>query len=565
MNSKIKTYISALRTHITNISFYIAFAVSLWGIVIRILSVSNYDIVSLANNWTDETGTVFSLSDFNNYDSTTGSFLPQRVYYTLNSVKNDTALIFRARSCYANIYVNGEPLHTDYRINSPLYGASPGSRWHLISLSASETPVTLCLEVTACYTNSRGLVDNIYVGKTQDLYRKVTSERILGFIISAFLYLCGFIIILLYFFMRNKFKVGKDSLYLGLATFFSAQWSSAESLLWQLFLGHSELVHLLSYTALAAIPLSYGMLACYRLKGKPQTFSVFFSFISAIALIVTTSLQVFGVLEFHYSLVIVHILLVFLIPLMVPLVLSYTDSSDRQTQRFVIFPLLTILIVCIAVPLIQYMLGNYGNYSFYVRISLISFLLCLIVYQFNQIVTTFSKGMKADMLHDLALTDHLTGLYNRTAFNEHTPEYDHIIASFSPLGIIQFDVNNLKKVNDTLGHEKGDQMIKAVADGLNHAFAEYHDICFSYRTGGDEFLTVINAVNADEIYHTCIQRLMSYCEEFNKQPDLGFTLVIAHGYVLTKGNTTLAEAIDEADVLMYENKRQLKALAANQS
>lgn len=565
MNGKIKIYTNTLRTHIANIAFYIAFAFSLWGIFIRVLSFDKYDILSLTDNWTDETNTACSLSDFNSYDSATASFLPQRVYYTVDSIENDTALIFRARSCYVNLYVNDDPVHNDYRIKSPLYGASPGSRWHMVSLSASETPVTLCLEVTACYNNSHGLIDNIYLGNTQDIYRKITTERIFGFIISAFLYICGFIIILLYFYMRRKHKAGKDLLYLGLATFFSAQWSSAESVLWQLFLGHSELIHLLGYTALAAIPLSYGMLASHRLKGKTQIFSIVFSAVSAVVLIAITALQVFGIMEFHYSLILVRVLLVFLIPLMVPLVLSYTDSSNPKSQRLIIFPLLAILVVCITISLIKYILGSYSDYSSYVRVALLCFLLCLIVYQFSQIVTTFSKGMKADMLHDLALTDHMTGLFNRTAFNEHTPEYNHIIASFSPLGVIQFDVNNLKKVNDTLGHEKGDQMIKAVADGLNYAFAEHRDTCFSYRTGGDEFLTIINAVNADEIYHICIERLMSYCDDFNKQPDLGFTLTIAHGYVLTKGNTTLEEAIDEADVLMYENKRQLKELANQKS
>lgn len=550
-----------IRTQLANLSFYIAFALTLWGIVIYLLSVDKYDILSLTDHWTDETNAVCSLSAFNRYDDTANVFLPQRVYCTLDSIKTDTALVFRARSCYVNLYKDNTLLQEDYRISSPLYGVSPGSRWHLVSLSASETPVTLCLEVTACYSNSNGLIDNIYLGNTQDIYRKITSDRILGFIISIFLYICGFIIILLYFYIREKYKAGKDLLYLGLATFFSAQWSSAESLLWQLFWGHSELIHLLSYTALTAIPLSYGMLACHRLKGRSRIFSIIYSCICALTLIATTALQISGILEFHYSLVLVRILIIILIPLMVPLVLSYTDSSNNQSQKRIIFPLLAILIVCITISLTKYILGSYSDYSFYVRIALLSFLLCLIVYQFNQIVTTFSKGMKADMLHDLALTDHMTGLYNRTAFNEHTPEFNHIIDSFSPLGVIQFDVNNLKRVNDTLGHEKGDQMIKAVADGLKYAFGEYSDICFSYRTGGDEFLTIINSLNADEVYHICIERLMAYCDEFNKQPDLGFTLVIAHGYVFTKGNTTLSEAIDEADVLMYENKRQLKARA----
>ncbi len=560
MNNQSKKYINTFRMRIVTISIYFVFALSLWGILLRTISFKNYHVVSISENWTDETGAVCSLSDFGSYDSTAKTFLPQRVYYTLKSTQFDTAVIFRARSCYVNIYVDDTLVHEDSPVNSPIYGISPGSRWHLVSLNASEMPVTLCLEVTACYTDSDGLIDNIYYGNTQDIYQKITKERILGFIISNFLWIGGFIILLLYFYMRRGNKAGRDLLYLGLATLFSAQWLSSESILWQLFLGHSDLVHLLGYLALAAIPLSYGMLASYRLKGKARTFSIIFSFVSAVVLIVSTVLHLLCIKDFHYTLVFTRILIVFLIPLMIPLVQSYTDSNNRKSQRFIILPLIAVLVVCIVISLVKYLLGSYNDYSSYVRIALLCFLLCLIVYQFNQIVTTFSKGMKADMLHDLALTDHMTGLYNRTAFSEHFSEYKHIIDSFSPLGIIQFDVNNLKKVNDTLGHEKGDQMIMAVADGLKHAFSEFEDTCYSYRTGGDEFLTIINAINADEIYQQCIQRLTDYCEEFNKQPDLGFTLVIAHGYVLIKGGKTLDEAIAEADALMYKNKRKLKGL-----
>lgn len=553
MKTNVKNYIKIFTMRIVNAAFYLILAVSIWGVLIRIFSLSNYNVTDLSHIWTNEAGDFCRLSEFGSQDS-------QRVYYTPDSIAPDTAIVLRARNCYVNFYVNGELLHEDYRIHSPLYGSSPGSRWHMLSLDASKEPVQLCLEVTACYSDSKGLIDNIYLGKTQEIYRKITSERIWGFVVSAFLYLCGVVIIVLYFFMRRGHTAGKDLLYLGLATFFSAQWLSAESVLWQLFIGHSEVIHLWGYTALTAIPLSYGMLAVHRLKGKLRTFSIGFSFVSAVGLIGAVILQLFGIADFHYSLIITRILLVFLVPLMIPLVLSYMNSGNENSKKHIIFPLLAVLVICIAISLIKYIQGSYGNYSSYVRTALLCFLLCLIVYQFNQIVTTFSKGMKADMLHDLALTDYMTGLYNRTAFNEHVPEYNHIIDSFSPLGIIQFDVNNLKKVNDTLGHEKGDMMIKAVADGLRYAFVQFEKECASYRTSGDEFLTVINAISADEIYHTCIQRLMQYCEDFNKQPDLDFTLTIAHGYVLVKGGKTLEEAIDEADALMYENKRMLKGL-----
>ncbi len=560
MKQTIKDFANTTLLRIVNWGFYLIIAVSLWDVLIRFFSLTSFDAVDLSHSWKDTTGGYCTLSGFGVYDGETGEPVPQSVYCRLDKVEPDTAIIFRARSCYANLYVNGVLIHEDYNIHSPLYGNSPGSRWHVVSLSASKLPVSLCLEVTTCYANSKGLIDHIYLGSAQDIYRKVTFEHIFGFILSSFLLICGFVIIILYFYMRKGQTAGKDLLYLGLATFFSAQWLGAESMLWQLFIGHSEIIHLWGYTALVAIPTSYGMMAVYRLKGKLHTFSIIYSLVSAVAMIASVIMQLFGIMDFHYSLMITRILLVILIPLMVPLVLSYMKNDRQKAKKHIIFPLLGILVVCVTVALVKYILGSYDDYSSYVRIALLCFLLCLIVYQFQHIVTTFSKGMKADMLHDLALTDYMTGLYNRTAFNEHVPEYNHIIDSFSPLGIIQFDVNNLKKVNDTLGHEKGDMMIKAVADGLRYAFVHYDKECASYRTGGDEFLTIINALNADEIYNTCIARLKHYCEDFNKRPDLGFTLTIAHGYVLIKGGRTLEEAIDEADALMYENKRMLKGL-----
>lgn len=544
-------------------SFYTVFTISVFAVLLCMLYPDKSNVEKDSGIWLDESGMPSTLDSFNRYDSIEGKHLPQRVFYTADIKAPDTSIIFRARSCYVNIYADGVLLQNDYRKNTWFFGISPGSRWHIVSIPPSVNPVTICLEVTACYTDSDGLIDNFYIGNTQHIFTKVISGRITEFILCSFLQLCGLVILILYYYMRKHYDIGKDLLYLGSATFFSAQWSGMETLLWQLFLGHSEAFHMIGYVSLAAIPVTYGILAYHRLKGKLKTFSMVYSFVSAVTVVILSGLHLLNILEFHYSLIVVHFLVAVIIPLMIPLVLSYMDTKNKKASLIIIIPLLIVLTSGIIIAIIKYNLGMYNSYSNYVRIALLSFLLCLIIFQFKQIMETYSNGMQADVLADLALTDYMTGLYNRTAFNSHIEEYNHIIDSFSPLGIIQFDVNNLKKVNDTLGHEKGDMMIKAVADGLKYAFNDYPKICRSYRTGGDEFLTIINAVNSDEIYKECIARLFEYCDNFNKQPDLGFTLTIAHGYVMTKGGKTLSEAIDEADVLMYENKRMLKGLIKN--
>ena len=551
MNMIIKKLMSRLPRFLVSLALIFTVIVSVAGVFIRILSPEPYNVVSLAKGWTDEAGNPFELDSFS-------GLAPQRIYTTLNNISQNSSIILRCRNCYCNIYINGELIHEDRINDNRIYGSSPGSRWHIAAINASDRPVELCFEVRTCFNDADGLIDNIYLGEAEDVYRKVTTSRIAGFIISTFLHLISIVILILYAYAKKYYHAKPDLLYLGIAAFFSAQWSSAESYLWQLFMGYSEVFHLIGYLSLGAIPLCFGVLSYYRLEGKFKKFSKGFSVVSTINLIVIITLHVTGIMEFHYTLPFTHVLVVAVIPMMIKVALSYTTDDEDSNQKIkdaIVYTLLVLLSICLLTAVLKYTFGSYSDYSSYIRIAIICFLFCLIILQIKQLAATFSKGLKADMLHDMALTDHMTGLYNRTAFNEHTSDYNYAIDSFSPLGVIQFDVNNLKTVNDTLGHEKGDQMITAVAEGLKLAF---RDGCKTYRTGGDEFLTIIRSTDPVSVYNEGIKVLRDYCHEKNKQPDLGFKLRIAHGFVLVKGNLSLSEAIEEADTLMYENKREIK-------
>lgn len=554
MNPKINKFLNMTGRILAGTSFILIAIISTIAVFYKIITPTPYDVQSLAAGWVDEAGEPFDLNDFG--AATKEEPTAERVYYTITIDDIDTALVFRCRNSFANVYANGVLIHKDDTNIPAIYGSSPGSRWHKVALDSSDEPVEICLEVTACFSDTCGLVDNIYIGSDDDVSRIITTSRIPEFIISAFLQFFGIILLALYAYLKKRFKnTNKDMLYLGCASFFSAQWSSSESLLWQFFFGYSEVFHLLGYLSLTAIPLSFGLLAIHKLKGNFKTFSLFYSIVSSINLIVTSFMHVTGIVEFHYSLPFTHVLLIILIPIAVKLVYSYTEGISDEHSAAVIFILLIIWVISITTALIKYSIGSY-NYSLYVRIAILCFLSCLIIYQLNQIVNAFSKGMKADMLHNLALTDHLTGLFNRTAFSEHEPDYNHLIDSFSPIGVIQFDVNNLKVVNDTLGHEKGDLLICTVAEGLKKAFP---DNAHNYRMGGDEFLTIIFDSDPDAVYKAGIDTLNNYCNEKNKIPDLGFRIQIAHGFILIKGNKRLNEAIEEADVLMYENKKFIKS------
>ncbi|MCA9837270.1 MAG: GGDEF domain-containing protein [Trueperaceae bacterium] len=88
-------------------------------------------------------------------------------------------------------------------------------------------------------------------------------------------------------------------------------------------------------------------------------------------------------------------------------------------------------------------------------------------------------------IHKLAFQDELTGLYNRRYFLSRTPQLLSLAKRFQwSCGLLYFDLNGFKEINDTLGHSAGDEVLKQIAWRLSKLSRE-QDILF--RSGGDEF------------------------------------------------------------------------------
>ncbi|MEN8433704.1 sensor domain-containing diguanylate cyclase/phosphohydrolase [Clostridium septicum] len=96
------------------------------------------------------------------------------------------------------------------------------------------------------------------------------------------------------------------------------------------------------------------------------------------------------------------------------------------------------------------------------------------------------KKLLEEKLRYLSYTDALTGLYNRSSFEEKIKELDY--SEYLPLGIIMGDVNGLKLVNDTIGHLEGDKLLISISEVLKQVCK---DIGYIFRWGGDEFIILL--------------------------------------------------------------------------
>ena len=159
-----------------------------------------------------------------------------------------------------------------------------------------------------------------------------------------------------------------------------------------------------------------------------------------------------------------------------------------------------------------------------------------------------------DTLDDLYVHDALTGLYNRFGLSRcGLQRYDDLLASEGSVQVLFIDMDDMKAINDLLGHEAGDTALKITARILKVTCSED---AFIMRFGGDEFVII----DSGKIRHL-EDRILAAVEEYNHTSSMPFSLSLSIGVVRTGSEDRLPvdDCIKAADSLMYRNKQKKKA------
>ncbi|MCC7250761.1 bifunctional diguanylate cyclase/phosphodiesterase [Hyphomicrobium sp.] len=158
-----------------------------------------------------------------------------------------------------------------------------------------------------------------------------------------------------------------------------------------------------------------------------------------------------------------------------------------------------------------------------------------------------------DKLWSLAKLDSLTGLPNRLLFNETLR--DAIVAAVeggSSLGVALFDLDHFKEINDTLGHDAGDEVLKIIAQRLQNALGGAGTIA---RLGGDEFAVLILGQGSDDaIYETVADIKTALSEPINLAGTLRACSASIGVTVFPRDATDPRDLLKNADLALYRAK-----------
>lgn len=447
--------------------------------------------------------------------------------------KNDTCLTILTAHQSVRVYFGDELVYSMEPSKENRIAGSPGTYWNTIPLYPSDNGIEITVIVTPLFASVRDYGAQFWCGSQFSTLFGQLSQEIPQLLIAALCMVLGAFIILvqLYFFFTTHIRAW-DMFFLGSFAVLLGLWRLTYGYsITILFPDSSMALGYINISALFLVSMPMAMFSGAFAKNNklPLLASCAGSFVSVLVLL----LQVLGIMELREVLTVSHIMLVATICV---IFVSMWQQWKREKQKKHDRSPFILIGIGILLDLISFALDEVSSE---VMFTLLAFILYALIV-FIRHATNISRN---------AYTDSHTGLVNRLRWNELMRD-DAPISE--PFGILLLDLNGLKKVNDTLGHEAGDRMIFHFANILRNTLPGSSVIC---RWGGDEFSVLLSGVSRSQL-DSHIQALVCATEENNREnPDLPIHFSIGSALSVEHPSLTGAELFHLADEEMYRNKQ----------
>lgn len=502
------------------------------------------DYESFSNGWVTDNGSKADLSHI------TGKYM---VHNTIPLLSHDSKLFFFLKTSNVYVYIDDELIYKPDSYTTRLLGKTPGASFVQINIDKKYSGHTVTLDIDNPYCDGSGKISDIYIGDGKDIILSHIRQRLPAFSLSLVITVFGLCFIFLFIPLYRKHMIGAEMLYLGVFATIIGLFMIMDCRIMQLFFQNAHIFHMQAEILMPLIlpPLFLFMGRMYN--EYSQRIVNLITAISSISFILRFMLSLLNIKDFHETLIITHIIYGISIILVVHAVITGILRRNKNTIYHNIGCICFLSAVSIDIVLHWTRLS--AETSFFTRIGVLLFLFLDTLQIISYLRSNYQANIRMKLLSRLAYHDGLTDMLNRTSYME---EIKNISSNgYHELLVAVFDVNNLKFVNDTYGHIKGDELIKSVADCLQNNLS---DLGKCYRIGGDEFVFISKDNDAENRFKEITVSLSQSYGDLHIDDDTYMPITVAMGYSILRKDIkrSIDDAIREADSKMYENKRKIK-------
>ncbi|MGN0242065.1 MAG: GGDEF domain-containing protein [Candidatus Weimeria sp.] len=409
-----------------------------------------------------------------------------------DTIGGSMILSFRAEYSYVEVYVNGECIYS-YMGDGDENQVVPDDAVHMVSLPEDAAGKLCRIVLYPGYDDAFSKMPQFILIPARMISASYMTSDIYTNLIGIFLFMIGLILLIVsivLFFSGKKWGICFS---LGLMALLIGTWSLCHGGVIELYsLDFSTNSRIQQLCLFFAVLPFFGLTV--SLRGIGQGLRKKICLVAGIAVYI--AFYIFALIsESRNSVNIVHLFTVFQMVMVVcSFLVIYATKCEEKEERAgyrIMNAGIIVVIAGIAADIIRYhaerIMTVDSRVLSYSLIPVTS--ICYIIitgYSYLSLLNDyFIEEAKADALKRLAYTDVLTNLHNRAWSNN---KLDELSKKGLAYQVISFDVNDLKIVNDSMGHAAGDALLRDCADILRACF---DDVGHIIRTGGDEFLVII--------------------------------------------------------------------------
>lgn len=474
----------------------------------------------------------------------------------LENVQNNQVVFFRAKNINVRVFVgNEERVDSDsiYHIERGGMYKTPGTYYVTVPLSSEDNGkyISICIDKPYGGNDKSCNIKTIYIGSEGAILRTEIGDNLVAFTACMFIIFLGVLFTVVSFPLRKYDNGGNNLLYLGLFAITVGVWALTETHFLVFVFDDAVFLHFI--TGVTLLLITVPLFIFFKMRhSEVGTLPVYLT--GAVALItylLSVHYHFSGGRDLHESIRLAHISLATGVVCTIYYAFRVFVSSRFKDVAF--WGLLGIAIFS-GLDIFCYYLQILPDNSTLTRFGVLLYIAVLGYQIITVYIKSYNNMIRAEVLHKLAFTDILTELNNRNAFTE---EMQRLSSSQDAVGriIVVMDMNNLKEINDTMGHAMGDKALLESADRIREDFSRY-GTC--YRIGGDEFVFISDEKMSEDELIKVHKRFFKSLEQRNATKANRFDLFIAFGYAIITEDVDANATFKVADERMYSDKKRIK-------